>query len=555
MSDVDLYTRTNALEAAVRESDGRLDADLADEARALVQRVRERGGVCADHTVVALAGSTGSGKSSLMNALTGQDIAAPGITRPTTSHALAAVWGDGADPLLDWLDVPQRRLVEAGGRVVTQGSGQPGTQRGSQPIPAQIPQDLVLLDLPDHDSVMEDNRLRAERLVERADLLVFVVDPQKYADAAIHELFLRPLAGRSDVVVVALNQVDRLPAQDATAMRDDLARLVAEDGLRGAKVLAVSAKTGQGIDALRNLLTEAAKRRYAATARLTADEKEMASRIVDAVGPEFTAKSQNKAKQPLVMALEDATGVPIVVDAVKKSAVKDARAATGWPVTRWLGKFRPDPLRRIGLKDVSLPDGRTDLVRSSLPAANPALQAAASSAVRHYVDAVTGAIPDGWVLAARRRVQENLGGLPDALDQAVSGTVITAGRKPLWWRVVNVLQWVIFGAMAAGLLWLGIDFALTYFQVRPLPAVTVGIAGEAIPLPTVLALGGAALGVLVALACRVFSAMGATRRGTSVRKQLRNAVSEVAEDRICQPVMDELGALARTRAAARIAAG
>ena len=53
---------------------------------------------------------------------------------------------------------------------------------------------LVLLDLPDHDSTEIDHRMEVDRLVQLVDMLVWVVDPQKYADAAIHDRYLKPLA-------------------------------------------------------------------------------------------------------------------------------------------------------------------------------------------------------------------------------------------------------------------------------------------------------------------------------------------------------------------------
>ena len=52
----------------------------------------------------------------------------------------------------------------------------------------------MLLDLPDHDSTVAAHRLEVDRLVALVDVLVWVLDPQKYADAAIHERYLRPLA-------------------------------------------------------------------------------------------------------------------------------------------------------------------------------------------------------------------------------------------------------------------------------------------------------------------------------------------------------------------------
>jgi energy-coupling factor transporter ATP-binding protein EcfA2 len=563
---IDLVGRTNALETAAREATGRLAQPLLDDARAVVTRARERGGLGAEHTVVALAGATGSGKSSLFNAVAGTDLAGTGVRRPTTSHAMAAVWGAGAEPLLDWLGVPARHEMPATPvpEEPAQGRGVGGLFR-RQRTPAGITTGLVLLDLPDHDSVVVEHRVRAERLVERADLLVWVVDPQKYADAALHERYLRPLAGRADVVVLALNQVDRLAPDDAAAMVADLERLVAADGLAGARVLPVSAVTGQGVDQLRGLLAEAAQRREAATTRLALDERAVAERFVAACGQAPPERAGERARSGLVTALEDAAGVPTVVDAVRTSARRDAHAATGWPVTRWLSRLRADPLRRLGLRpdEVRVPSDRTDLARTSLPAARPSVRAAAATAVRTYVGQVTDGAPDPWVLAARRRAQEGIDRLPDELDQAVAGTRLMAGRRPAWWRVVDVLQWLLLAAVVVGLLWLGAAFALAYLQLPPLPTPVLTVGGTAwggtgsgldVPWPTVLVAGGVLLGLLLAFASRVLAAVGARRRANRVRRRLRESVSRVADDLVRGPVADELAALARCRVAAHIAA-
>ncbi len=568
MSRIDLAARTAALDAAITEATGRLDRDLLDDARAVVARARERGGLSAEHTVVALAGATGSGKSSVLNAVAGEELAAPGVRRPTTSHALAAVWGDGAVPLLDWLEV--RRRHEMHEAPVADASGSPGTGPASATrglfrrhrTPAGITTGLVLLDLPDHDSVVTEHRVRAERLVERADLLVWVVDPQKYADAALHERYLRPLAGRSDVVVVALNQVDRLTGAETDAMLADLRRLVKADGLDGARVLAVSARTGQGVDQLRGLLADAAQRREAATARLTGDERAVAHRILEACGQAPSERAGERARGALTDALELAAGVPTVVEAVRRSAVRDAHAATGWPVTRWIGRFRPDPLRRLGLRpDAARTGDRPDLVRTSLPRTRPSVRAAAASAVRHYVDRVTEGVPDPWVLAARHRAQEGIDHLPDALDSAVASTTIEAARKPVWWRVVGVLQWLFLAAAVAGLLWLGAAAAVAYFQLPPLPApeLSVDLTDRGggvleVPWPTLLALGGLAAGLLLALVSRVFAALGARRRAARARRRLRESVAEVADRLVRLPIGEEMVALGRCRTAAAIAA-
>ena len=78
------------------------------------------------------------------------------------------------------------------------------------------------------------HRLEVDRLVALVDVLVWVLDPQKYADAAIHDRYLRPLARHGDVMVVVLNQVDRLAAgRTSRTPLADVRRLLAADGLAG----------------------------------------------------------------------------------------------------------------------------------------------------------------------------------------------------------------------------------------------------------------------------------------------------------------------------------
>jgi GTP-binding protein EngB required for normal cell division len=553
----DLATRTAALDEAASAGQGRLDPDLVAAARAVVERTRERGGLSADHTVAALAGATGSGKSSVLNAVAGAELAEPGVQRPTTSHALAAVWGDGADELLDWLDVPRRHELEPDAEAP------PGGLLRRSRTPAGITTGLVLLDLPDHDSVVVEHRVRAERLVERADLLVWVVDPQKYADAALHERYLRPLAGRADVVVVALNHADRLSADERSAVLADLKRLVAADGLAGARVLALSARTGEGVDALRGLLAQAARRREAATARLAADTRAVAQDVVAACGQTPPVRSTDRAETALVDALEDAAGVTTVVGAVRASARRDAHLATGWPVTRWFSRLRKDPLRRLGLRadEARVPADRPDLLRTSLPQARPSVRAATATAVRTYVDQVSAGAPDAWVLTARDRGTEAVETLPEALDQAVAATRLDAQKRSWWWRAVGVVQWLLLAAAVAGLVWLGVGAVLAYFQLPPLltPVLTLdftrwGGGTLDVPWPTLLAIGGVVAGLLLALVSRGFAAVGARRRAARVRRRLRASVVEVAQERVRGPVGAELEALAVCRAAARTAA-
>jgi GTP-binding protein EngB required for normal cell division len=231
--------------------------ELLTEAETLLRRSGERMRMSASHTVVALAGGTGSGKSSLFNALAGANFSPAGVTRPTTKHSHACVWGmEGAAPLLDWLGV-QRRHRYARASALDEGEA---SMTG-----------MLLLDLPDHDSVVTGSAALVDRLVKLTDMLVWVLDPLKYADASVHRRYLVPLAGHSAVTTVVLNQVDTLSPDQAADCEADLRRLLDAEGLTEIQVLVTSATTGAGLDDLRRVLADAVAVRQAATERIKAD--------------------------------------------------------------------------------------------------------------------------------------------------------------------------------------------------------------------------------------------------------------------------------------------
>jgi len=231
--------------------------ELLADAETLLRRSGERLRMSATHTVVALAGGTGSGKSSLFNALAGASFSPAGVMRPTTKHSHACVWGmEGAAPLLDWLSV-QRRHRYARASALDEGEA---SLTG-----------LLLLDLPDHDSVVTGSQALVDRLVKMADMLVWVLDPLKYADASVHRRYLVPLAGHASVTTVVLNQADTLTAEQVDDCRNDLRRLLDAEGLTEAPVLVTSAITGAGLDELRRVLASAVAARRAASDRIAAD--------------------------------------------------------------------------------------------------------------------------------------------------------------------------------------------------------------------------------------------------------------------------------------------
>src|SRR5262249_3132041 len=220
-----LGDRIDGLQAAVEAARGRVDDDVVDEAEVSVQRVAARLDLASEHTVVALAGATGSGKASAVNALAGVELSSVGVRRPTTSWATACVWGrEGAPELLEYLGIAPRHQIMRDSLL----------DLGKED---RALQGVVLLDLPDHDSTEVSHHLEVDRLVELTDLMVWVLDPQKYADAAIHDRYLAPLASHQDVMLVVLNHIDEVPIDRRQSMLDDARRLLDADGLVGVPLL------------------------------------------------------------------------------------------------------------------------------------------------------------------------------------------------------------------------------------------------------------------------------------------------------------------------------
>ncbi|MCZ2818873.1 YfjP family GTPase [Modestobacter sp. VKM Ac-2977] len=506
--ELSLTDRLAALREAVEVAEGRLEVPEVASARALLAKAGAREAL-GDATVVALAGATGSGKSTLFNALSGSEVSTPGVRRPTTGVAHASVWGEhGSDRLLDWLQVPRRHRVE---------SGDPALDG------------LVLLDLPDHDSVRLENRLEVDRLVELVDVLVWVLDPQKYADAAVHSQYLAPLAGHAGVLVVVLNQVDRLDEPAARACLADLRGLLDREGLGATPVLPTAARTGAGLPELRTELARRVAARRAATDRLAADARAAAGALAEHCAPDA---GPDRSRDPdewagLTEALADAAGVPAVVTAVERSARRRGAAHTGWPVLRWTGKLRADPLGRLHLGN--------EAARSSLPQAGAVQQAGVGAALRRARDSAGHGLPQAWRDELRRTAEFSQDRLADRLDRAVAGTDLGPDRTPLWQRAVGGLQWLLVLTALVGALWLLGLVGLGLLQlddVVPLPRV------EGIPLPTLLLAGGLLAGLLLALLARPLVHVGARRRARQVRRRLLDRVGEVADAEVVEPLTE-----------------
>ncbi|MEO9326165.1 GTPase [Nocardioides sp. C4-1] len=534
----DLGARIEALEAAAAAARGRVDDAAVDEAETISSRAAARLRLSADHTVVAIAGATGSGKSSTFNALTGLDLSSTGVRRPTTSWATACVWGKtGAEEVLEWLGIPPRHqtmrdsLLDSANDSSTAG-------RADRELDG-----VVLMDLPDHDSTEVSHHLEVDRLVVLADLLVWVLDPQKYADAAIHDRYLAPLATHAGVMVVVLNHIDTVAPERRQAMVDDVRRLLDLDGLQSVPVFPISAREDIGVDDLRGEIAKRVAAKRLTRERLDADLRAAAGALDEATGSGKTRELSAQRVEQLESALADAAGVPVVVDAVERSTRLRAGRATTWPVVSFVSRLRPDPLERLGLDLGAAGEalaGTAGNRRPKLPETTPVQRARVDTEVRALADDASAGLAPAWVESVRRASTSRLIEVADRIDRSLAATDLGVERLPVWAGVVRLLQWVLILAALGGGIWTAL-----LVVGGNLSEEAPQVAG--MPLPLLLLVGGIVLGVLLALVCRALVASTARSRAAAADDKLRDAVHQVTQELVVAPVTAELAAYTTVR--------
>ena len=219
----DLAPALDLLDLAVVASEGLAsDADRA-AAATLADAARRRREYLSGVIVVAIAGGTGSGKSSLLNAFAGEEIASTSALRPHTDKPLAWVpTGDGAiSAMVEALDIDN--VVEHEDAV-----------------------SLALVDLPDLDSVSHDHRSLVEAILPLVDAVIWVFDPVKYHDPSIHREFLSEMTEYEPVFIFALNKIDRLDEAEVEAVEAHLGGILTLDGFHDPEVLAIAAAPTDG---------------------------------------------------------------------------------------------------------------------------------------------------------------------------------------------------------------------------------------------------------------------------------------------------------------------
>ncbi|MEU4213017.1 GTPase [Streptomyces sp. NPDC026206] len=583
-----LRPRLDALRELVGLSRARLDRCTLAEAGRVLEEAAARHRYALDMTVVAIAGATGSGKSTLFNALARAQLSEAGVRRPTTAMPISCAWTDRADGLLDRLGIPAR-----------------GRRQPVRPYDPAL-NGLVLLDLPDHDSAADGHREQVDRLLGLVDAVIWVVDPEKYADAVLHERYLRPLAGYAEVTFVVLNQVDRLSEDAADQVLDDLRRLLDEDGLAlgehgepGAAVLALSALTGAGIGELRESLGMFVARRNAAELRLTADVDGVSARLRPAYVADGRPGLTERARQEFEDRLAEAVGAQAAGLAAERAWRRDAERACGTSWTRlrcWTergrGRLSGDLESDGGAPRGAGADTTGPLTPSRRRTASRPL---VEQAVRALAYEASAGLPGPWAQAVREAAGRGAEGLAEALDEvaavattaAVTGTrragiglpggprtgvgcadggrtgvwptgvgrMVTgrtgagrtrqgaAGRavRPRWWAAVAAGQGVLSALQLLGAVWL-----MGLFR---------GEFGGAWWVPGAMLAGGALGGPVLAWCGRLAARGPARGYGLETERRLRGAAAGCGRARVLEPVAAELLRYREVRAQFVIAAG
>ncbi|MDR6861917.1 hypothetical protein J2X64_000298 [Phycicoccus sp. 3266] len=191
--------------------------------------------------LAVVGGSTGAGKSTLVNSVVDAEVSASGVLRPTTTVPVLVHHPDDEKWFLDDRVLPGLSRT-TGAAATGEGAGDTTTLR--LVASRSLPPGMALLDAPDIDSVVSANRALAGQLLSAADLWLFVTTAARYADAVPWEL-LRQASDRGTAVAIVL---DRVPPEAMSDIRSHLAHMLREQGLSTAPIFGIPEATlsGQG---------------------------------------------------------------------------------------------------------------------------------------------------------------------------------------------------------------------------------------------------------------------------------------------------------------------
>ena len=327
------------IDAAVSESVGVISESYLRPIAEARNHIRRRLAYPDDLLLVGLVGGTGSGKSSLFNAIAGEEIAEVGGLRPTTSQPLALVPAEhhrSVEGLLDALGINEVHTVEA-------------------------PHWICLIDMPDTDSIEVDHRQTVGELLPRVDSVVWLLDPEKYRDAALHNRLIAPLAAYHRQFLFVLNQVDRLSEEDSELIISDLVRALEEDGIPEPRVLAVAAAPPGGppigVDVLVGALADLRSGQSPVYRKLLADLRAAAGALVEAMGGGRSLEFEKKWG--------------LMLDEVVRSVSDGDDSAAGHRVAGWLNELADQAGGELRKPILSMADDAPIAMSNAIEQAGP----------------------------------------------------------------------------------------------------------------------------------------------------------------------------------------
>jgi hypothetical protein len=332
--------------------------------------------------LMVVGGSTGAGKSTLVNSLVGAAVTPSGVLRPTTRAPVLVCHPED----LRWFE--DDRVLPGMSRT----TGRPAGPGGLELAPATgVPAGVALLDSPDIDSVVEANRALSRQLLAAADAWLFVTTAARYADAVPWEL-LQAARDRGTALSLVL---DRVPPEGAGEVADHLRAMMAEQGLHATELLvvpetglvdgrlpaaalapvrgwldALAADAGGRAEVVRRTLTgalESLPRRVEVVGRALADQEATAKALAEDVDGVYAR------------ALEE------IDEALRSGAVLRGEVLTRWHEVVGTGELMRELESRLSRV--------RDRVRS-LFTGGPAPEAGLQAAVRSNVDALVHAAAD-----------------------------------------------------------------------------------------------------------------------------------------------------------------
>ena len=480
----------------------------AARATKVADRVAQRAGFGGSVYVLALAGGTGVGKSSVLNALAGRTVSPARAVRPTTQRPVGWVAErrrDEVQPLLSWLDVEH---------VITH----------ADPSLA----DVAILDLPDVDSVRGEHRRIVDALLPRIDSIAWVVDPEKYDDERMHA-YWRSLAQHADRLRFILNKADRLTDAQRGAVADDLRARLVSAGIPRPVIHVVSAASGDGIDAMREQLADAAGAKIIVAAKLEADVTDASHRMARAAGidPDEGYRPLLPDERREAMVNEAVTGALTLVDPpglarqIRSAVLHRARAGGGSLLGRVIAIVasltgqkarRADPAAYLRAWRNRGALGRVlNPMRGSMTAAAERLPAASRGEVLASMGAPSA--------------ERDLERLLDRTTASEAGSLEVP--RSLLWPIIGAVQLVVGAVLVFALAWIVVLFVAG--GGVPVGVVDAPLVGP-IPMPLAILVGAvlvsAILGWLLGLHAGWIGRRLARKVAARTEESVRAAVSE-----------------------------